>query len=66
MLIFDSLRLAPIFLSNLFIKSKIVMSFKIKEIHFNLEKFHYIFSPVRVFQFKNPHLKAIMGFKITL
>ena len=54
MSIFDSLRLAPVFLSHLFIKSRIAMSFKIKGIHFNLEKSHYIFSPVRVFQLKKP------------
>ena len=54
MLIFDSLHLVYIFLSSLFFKLKIMLSFKIKGIHFNLEKPHYIFSPAQAFQIKKP------------
>lgn len=62
MLFYESHRLAHIFLSNLFTKSKIMMSFKIKGIHFNPEKPHYIFLPVQAFQTKKPFSQGYHGF----
>ncbi len=62
MLFYESHCLTLIFLSNLFIKSEIMMSFKIKEIHFNPEKLHYIFLPVQTFQTKKPFSQGYHGF----